>query len=128
MTRVCVCVCMWMVALVTAAVSACDGGAAPAPQDPMLHLEAACAQYAVIGCQKNVQCAPPAQPDCESQAAADCLLSGTEHGGVCAGSAAAAIEGCTPVLEAMTCDDYCEQTSTGSLRCSAPCLWICSPS
>jgi hypothetical protein len=126
MTRVCVCV--LMMATVTAMVAACNGGAAPAPQDQMLRLEAACAQYAVIVCQKNLQCAPPAQPDCESQAVAACVDSGTEHGTFCVASVAAAIEGCTPVLEAMTCDDYCDQTSTGSLRCSAPCLWICSPS
>ncbi len=128
MTRGCVCMCVWMLALVTGAIAACDGGAAPEPQDAMLRLEAACAQYAAISCLKNLQCAPPAQPDCESQAAADCVSSVIEHGTFCAASAAEAIEGCAPVLEAMTCDDYCDQTSTGSLRCSAPCLWICSPS
>ena len=121
MTRV------WIVALVTAMVAACDAGAAPETQDPMLRLEAACAQYAAIGCQKNLQCAPPAQAECESQAIADCLSSGTEHGPQCVAGAAAGIEACTPVLEAMTCDDYCDQTSTGVLRCSAPCTWICSP-
>ena len=121
MTRV------WMVALVIAVVAACDGNAGPDSVDPMLQLETACARYAAIGCQKNLQCAPPAQPDCESQAVAGCLLSGTEHGTFCVASAAAAIEGCTPLLQAMTCDDYCDRTSTGSLRCSAPCSWICSP-
>jgi hypothetical protein len=115
-----------MVALVTALVAACNGGADPETQDPMLRLETACAQYAAIGCQKNSQCAPPAQPDCQSRAVADCLSSGTEHGAFCVASAAVGIEDCTPVLEAMTCDDYCAQTSTGSLSCSAPCMWICS--
>jgi hypothetical protein len=116
-----------IVALVTAVIAACDSGAVATSPDPMLQLEAACAQYAAVGCQKNVQCAPPAQQDCESQAAADCLDSGTAHGTFCVASAAAAIEGCMPVLQAMTCDDYCELTLTGSLRCSAPCTWICSP-
>jgi hypothetical protein len=117
----------WMVALVTAVVVACDAGAAPASPDPMLQLEAACAQYAAIGCQKNVQCAPPAQPDCESETVADCLNAGAEHGTLCVASAAAGIENCTPMLAAMTCDDYCDLTATGSLRCSAPCTWICAP-
>ena len=124
MTRVC----MWMMATATAVVAACNTGAAPEPQDAMLRLEAACAQYGAISCQKNLQCAPPAQPDCESQAVTTCLSSVTEHGSFCAASAAEAIEGCAPVLAAMTCDAYCQPTSTGSLRCSAPCLWICSPS
>ena len=122
MTRVCMCICMWMVATVTVAVAACDGGAAPEPQDALLRLDAACTQYAAISCQKNLQCAPPAQPDCEPQAVTACVSSVIERGTFCAESAAAAIEGCTPVLEAMTCEDYCQPTSTGSLRCSAPYL------
>ena len=119
---------MWQIALVTTAVAACNSGAASEPQDAMLRLEAACAQYAAISCQKNVQCAPPAQPDCEPQAVTTCVSSVIEHGTFCAASVAEAIERCTPVLEAMACEDYCQPTSTGSLRCSAPCSWICSPS
>ena len=121
MTRV------WVVALVSAALVACDGRSPEVdPVDPMLRLEAACAEYAAIGCHKNLLCAPPAQADCESHAVGDCLADGTKNGTGCAADAAAAIEGCTSVLEAMTCDDYCDNTATGSLRCSASCTWICS--
>ena len=116
-----------LVVLVTAVFVACDGSSPDSPPaDAMFRLETACAEYAAIGCQKNVQCAPPAQPDCESHAVGSCLSDGTKTGPGCAATAAAAIEGCTAVLAAMTCDDYCDNTATGSLRCSASCTWICS--
>ena len=122
MTRV------WLVALLIAGFVACDGHSPEVePVDAMLRLEAACAAYAAYGCEKNVQCAPPAQEDCESNAVGDCLSDATKYGTGCAADAAAAIEGCTSVLQAMTCDDYCDNTATGSLRCSASCTWICSP-
>ena len=91
----------------------------------MVRLQNACEAYAMVACQKNAQCVPPADSSCSSKQVADCLATGTENGPKCVSTAAQAIEGCTPTLQAMTCANYCSQNPAGFVFCFAPCVWLC---
>ena len=110
--------------VVPVAVFACGG-------DPELQAEeqlsSACAEWALVGCEKNQECVglQESLETCIVAAEQECIAEARDFDLSCVETMASELEQCAPELRDMTCEEYCSTDETGFTFCLKPCFFLC---